>query len=239
MKGLLLTALLLSGPAFALDEPKATAENPIGTGGDFLLYHPDQSFRMDGIKAFGHGNYAFALRAFRSAARFGDKPSQMMVASMYWDGQGVPRDRALAYAWMDLAAERGYPWLVASRERYWEALSADEQRRAIEAGQPLYAEYGDAAAQPRLERWLRRGRNAVTGHYTGFVGPVEIRRPGANGGMSAEAGVDGNAYYAARFWQPKDYWGAQAAAWHPESNGKVDVGKLQQVPAESEKDQKK
>jgi len=237
MKRLVLAALLLSGPAFALDEPKATAENPIGTASDFLVYHPDQAYRMDGIKAFGNGNYAFALQAFRTAARFGDKPSQMMVASMYWEGQGVPKDRAVAYAWMDLAAERGYPWLVASRERYWEELSPDERKRAIEAGQPLYAEYGDAAAQPRLEMWLRRGLQSVTGSHAGFVGNIVIVRPSPSGGFGP--GEDANGYYAARYWKPKEYWGAQAAAWHPESTGKVDVGKLQQVPADAGKDERK
>jgi hypothetical protein len=223
--------MLVSGAAFALDPPAPTAESPIGTGGDFLLYHPDQSFRMDGLKAYEHGNYDFALKAFQTAARYADKPSQAMVASMYWEGRGAPQDRALAYAWMDLAAERGYPWLVATRERYWQSLDAEEQRRAIVAGQPLYAEYGDAASQPRLEIWLRRGVHAATGSHAGFVGNVEIHRPGSVGKRGP--GFDANLYYAARFWKPKEYWGAQAAAWHPNAVGRVDVGTLQPVKKSS------
>ncbi|HGM5925234.1 TPA: hypothetical protein ACKP5H_003249 [Stenotrophomonas maltophilia] len=56
---------------------------------------------------------------------------------MLWNGQGGPADRALGYAWMDLAAERGTEWLVAQRERFWEALSPDERERAVREGRSL------------------------------------------------------------------------------------------------------
>ena len=61
---------------------------------------------------------------------------------------------------MDLAAERGTEWLVVQRERFWEALSADERERAVREGRALYAEFGDPAATPRLERELRAGHAA-------------------------------------------------------------------------------
>src|SRR3546814_9279963 len=70
-----------------------------------------------------------------------------MVAEMLWNGDGVERDRALAYAWMDLAAERGYAGFLGLRERYWSALDEAGRARALEAGQEVYAHYGDAAAR--------------------------------------------------------------------------------------------
>jgi hypothetical protein len=116
-------------------------------------------------------------------------------------------------------------------------MNEDERRRAIEVGQPLYTEFGDAAAQPRLELWLRRGRLQTTGSHAGFVGSMEIRRMDAQG--FGGPGYDGNNYYAARFWQPTQYWGAQAAAWSPNSTGRVDVGTLQSVRKDTPSDAEK
>ncbi|MBS0457646.1 MAG: sel1 repeat family protein [Proteobacteria bacterium] len=226
-----LCCLLVGAPAWALDPPTApTHPAPVGSG-DFLLYHPDLSGRQDGMQAYADGDYGYAVSAFTRGARYADKPSQAMLASMYWDGRGVSVDHATAYAWADLAAERGYPWLLANRERYWQSLSADEQKRAIAIGQGLYAEYGDAVAQPRLEIWLRRGLTQATGSHTGFVGTMEILQ--GNGFGFSSTGADGNGYYAARFWKPSAYWGAQALQWNPHPTGKVEVGTLQHVDADT------
>ena len=221
--------LLLCNAAFALDQPEAPVQNPLGTTSDFLQYHPDQSYRLDGLKAYHDGNYDFALRDFRTAARFADKPAQAMLASMYWEGRSVQQDRALAYAWMDLAAERGYPWLLADRERYWQGMTEDEHRRAIEVGQAIYDEYGDDAAMPRLGVWMHRGKMQATGSHAGFVGNMSEHKP-SPAGLLAGASWDGNAYYAARYWQPIEYLGWQNSTWHPSSTGKVDVGALEKVP---------
>src|SRR3546814_6772152 len=93
-----------------------------------------------------------------------------MIAEMHWRGLGVPQDRELGYAWMDLAAERMYPNFVIKRERYWQLLDADQRSNAIERGQQLLAEYGDDAAKPRLAKVLRQARRETTGSHAGFVG---------------------------------------------------------------------
>ena len=66
-----------------------------------------------------------------------------MIAQMLWNGDGVKADRVMAYVWADLAAERGYPAFIATREKFWRELSADEQRSAVSAGQAIFDEYGD------------------------------------------------------------------------------------------------
>lgn len=220
---------LLAGPALALDPPQAPTQNPLASSGDYQFYHPDYGHRMDGLKAYGDGNYEYALRDFRTAARFADKPADAMIASMYWEGRGVPQDRATAYAWMDLAAERGYPWLLADRERYWDALSDDERKRAIEVGTALYAEYGDNVALPRLHVWMRRGLVQVTGSHTGYVGNLTVRKPGPSGLLDGPS-WNANDYYAAAYWQEKPYLRWQNSVWHPEGvKGTVEVGNLQRV----------
>ncbi len=224
---ILLACLVCCTPVWALQPPPAPAHPAPALSDDFLYYHPDLGARHDGLEAYAHRHYEIALRDFTRAAHFADKPSQAMLANMYWDGVGTAQDRATAYAWADLAAERGYPWLLATRERYWQSMTADEQQRALTVGKTLYAEYGDAVAQPRLEGWLSRGRKQTTGSHTGFVGTLEIKK-GDGFGVSA-AGSDGNDYYADRYWKPAQYWGAQAKAWNPGSHGTVSVGTLERV----------
>ncbi|MBS0213802.1 MAG: sel1 repeat family protein [Proteobacteria bacterium] len=224
-----LACLLACTSAWALDPPAEPAHPAAAASGDFLYYHPDLSGRHDGLLAYSRHDYAYALKAFMRGARFADKGSQAMVASMYWDGLGTAKDHATAYAWADLAAERGYPWLLATRERYWQQMTADERQRAIAIGQSLYAEYGDAVAQPRLETWLRRGSKQATGSHTGFVGTLETFR--GDGFGTSVTGEDGNGYYADRFWKPAQYWGAQAKAWNPGATGKVTVGPLEKADA--------
>lgn len=210
-------------------EPDATPDlTELLNSSDFLLYHPDLGDRKMGLDAYKRGDYEYAARYFHWAARFADKASQAMLGSMYWSGQGVPQDRVLGCAWMDLAAERGYPNWVAFRERYWNELSADERKRAIEVGQPLYAEYGDTAAKPRLAVLMRRGRLQTTGSHTGFIGSLEIQKPG--GKIGSGAGIDGNQYYASRYWEPHTYWAQADKLWKGPPKGVVNVGALETVP---------
>ncbi len=225
-----IAALILATAAHAQDQaavkqPDPPVFNPLASNNDFLAYHPDLDDRRQGMETYQRGEYAFALRHFRAAARYADKPSQAMLASMYWDGKGVSQDRARAYAWMDLAAERGYPFLLANRERYWEALNADERKRAVDVGQSLYAEYGDDVAKPRLEAVLRQGLHQVTGSHTGFVGTLALQIPSFSGSPTT---IDANQYYDPRYWKPQQYWAWADRSWK-EPTGKVNVGALEAV----------
>lgn len=194
----------------------------------FLLAHPDQRFRILGMQARRKGHHEQARIYFRRAARFGDKLSQGALGEMYWRGEGGERDRALAYAWMDLAAERGARLLLAHRERYWSALEPDERARAVREGAALYAEFGDAVAKPRLEKLLGSGRRNVTGSRAGWVGPLSICIAPTQGKCAAT--VTGDQYYADRYWRPAQYW-----AWQdrliltPEPRGDVQVGPIDVV----------
>jgi len=226
----LLAILLATTVAYAADnqdKDDAPAVNPLASSGDFLSYHPDLGDRKMGMDAYRRGSYDYAARCFRWAARYADKPSQAMLASMYWDGTGVTQDRALAYAWMDLAAERGYPSLLAFRERYWQELSEDERKRAVDVGQPLYAEFGDAVAKPRLAMMMRRGLHQVTGSHTGFVGTMQIQIPSFSGNPQY---IDANQYYDPRFWKEREYWAWADRAWKGPPHGTVNVGNPESVP---------
>ncbi len=200
----------------------------------FISAHPDIMHRTRGLKAYKKLDYAEALIHFKRGARFADKPSQGMVAEMLWRGEGVEINRPLAYAWMDLAAERLYPTMLVHREKYWAALNEQERQQAIELGRGIYQEYGDAVAKKRLEIALRRAKNSTTGSRTGMVGSLSITIFTPSGSET----IDGAHYYQEKFWKPEKYWQWQDAGWKNPPKGTVDIGPLQ-IGADSKPDKDK
>jgi hypothetical protein len=230
LRSSLLGLALVAGAAGAAgsDDPQIVSSRA------FIDAHPDLRLRQSGEQAYHSHQYRSAFSYFKDAARYADKTSQAMVAEMLWKGEGTTQDKSLAYAWMDLAAERGYTGLIALRERYWADLSEAERKRAVDVGQSVYAEYGDEVAKPRMERELARARLQITGSRVGHVGTLKI--PGAihiGKGASLEGTqvnsgdfyrqVDGTRYYADNYWDPKEYWHWQDVRW-AQAEGRVDVG---------------
>ncbi|WP_334178731.1 hypothetical protein [Pseudoxanthomonas sp.] len=229
---LLLACAQQSAPAQsgkkALIPPDPAADAQFRAAG-FLESHPDIRYRLLGLEEFRNNNHADALRFFKRASFYADKPSQGMVAEMYWSGQGVEKDPVIAYAWMDLAAERGYEGFRGLRERYWKSLSAEERQQALVQGEAIYATYGDAAAKPRLATVLRRERKKVTGSRTGFAGSLKIYVPGPSGSEQ----IDGSKFYDERFWDVEKYYTWHDSIWMKPRIGKVSVGNIDQVDAAS------
>lgn len=245
MKAIPLTLLL--GISFAGGAVHAASgvlddDSKIVNNESFIRAHPDLRYRRSGMEAYERKRFGDAYGYFRDASRYADKTSQAMVAEMLWKGEGVTQDRPLAYAWMDLAAERKYPSLIVLRERYWSQMDESERARAVEVGRKVYAEYADDVAKPRLERELLRGRNQATGSRLGRVGtlalPSQVHVPKQQPqfeGRSVDAlgtfsnFVDGSKYYAAEYWEPQAYWKWQDAQWQQLGDGSVIVGAPQGV----------
>ena len=135
--------------------------------GSFATYHPDQYYFTRAVDAFERGRLEDTEDFLRKSARYGDKTSQFALALLARDGVGRQADLAEAYAWFDVAGERGYPAFLAEREAIWLRLAEAEQARALGMVAKLHAEYGDAVAKPRLERLLRLGKSRRTGTRTG------------------------------------------------------------------------
>jgi len=212
----------------------------------FLSGHPDVRWRREALHSYSRKEYDIALDQFLRAARYGDKPAQAMLAEMYWKGVGVAQDRPRGYAWMDLAAERGFPNFVILRERYWSELHERERKQAIRVGRPLMDEYGDDSARLRLAKVLRRNQHESTGSRLGFVGHIEGSRPGlfARGqgiapstGPLAGSGIylPADDYYASENWEVDQYWQRQAAAWRASSRATVHVGDVVPVGTAAKK----
>ena len=213
----------------------------------FLTAHPDLRWRREGLHAYANKRYDEAMRYFLRASRHADKPAQAMIAEMHWKGIGVPQDRPLGYAWMDLAAERGNHRLLAQRERYWDAMSEVERAQALALGEQVYAEFGDAVAQRRLETVLRREKNRLAGSRTGYTGNTQIIAPipgigDAGGGDPSGAGtptisVPASSFYDSAYWDPKQYYAWRERLWEREQRelqtGVVEVRGIEQVKTEA------
>jgi len=215
-------AALLAQPVFASGNTERPLDARILGSEGFLNGHPDLKFRQSGLKAYEEGDFPQALKLFKRAARYADKPSQGMVAEMLWRGEGVEKDRPTAYAWMDLAAERHFRVLLIQRETYWASLSEDERKQAIAIGQTLYAEYGDTVAKRRQALAMRRAKSQSTGSRTGAVGNLQISFDTPGGPVT----IDGSTYYHPQFWEPERYWAWQEKQWKDPPTGVVEIGPL-------------
>ncbi|MGY0561323.1 hypothetical protein ACW7G2_11470 [Luteimonas sp. A277] len=228
MRHLFLAGLIgvLAAVSAAFPVHAQVSEDQLVTSETFLSAHPDLRFRHLGLKAHGEGRHEEAFVFFRRAARYADKVSQAMVAEMLWNGEGVEQDPVMAYAWMDLAAERAYRGFLTLRERYWKQLDPQQQAEAIRRGEAVYAEYGDAAARPRIDAALRRARSRMTGSRTGFTGTLQVFIAGPGGQMLS---IDGSRFYDPKFWDPELYQAWHDAVWMEPRTGKVDIGDIEAV----------
>ena len=223
---ILLPLALICGTATAAESRRAKedlVDDPRAIAAGFLNFHPDLQYRSYGMSAYGKQDYERAMMLFRRAAFYADKPSQAMIGEMHSRGEGVPRDDALAYAWMDLAAERGYIHFTVLRERYWNALDVAGQARALAEGEAIYARFGDAAAKPRFATQLRRGSKEGVGSRTGFTGNVKIHLPGPSG----EETIDGSKFKDISYWDADEYWKMQDRVWRNPLGAQVKVGELE------------
>ncbi len=209
--------------------------------------HPDVLYRNLGTEAYQDGHKEKALQFFLKAASYADKIAQAMVATMYWNGEGTPVDHPRAYAWMDLAADRGYRDLLIQREIYWSRMSESERQGALEVGRQVYAEYNDKEGLHRLGLFLSRAPAHITGSHAGWKGgnggsffastsSYGPHAPGLQGLLNNTGGfyIDNEKLYGPDLWNPKQYAQLNDMQWNLKS-GHVEVGDLEIVrdPAES------
>ena len=223
----LAAAVLFPGPLLAQPQEGGPSrdEELIVNSRAFLDGHPDVRHRNEGIQALQGGDAETAIAHFKRAAWYGDKLSQAAYAELLWEGSGVGRDPSLAYAWMDLAAERMSPTFIVRREHFWSQLDQAQRLQALELGQSVYAEYGDDVAQPRQERVMRSARRSVGG--PGRVASVmnlnvELWHP--EDGWTVVRGTD---LYAGDLWERGRYWDWQDHAVDRALRTRITVGDIE------------
>lgn len=179
----------------------------------------------EALNAYEQGRYGDAIRKFRESARWADKVSQYNLGVMYALGEGTKPDPATAWAWFELAAERGYPQMVKAAKGAWEALDEMGQARALSVLEELRPEYGDAVALERTKKFMDRERRDVTGSRVGFVGNMRVRTRTMPEGMD----VDGKDFYAAERWDYESIVELEGRVFDNLASGRVEVGEMEKV----------
>lgn len=199
-------------------------------------YHPDLFGEFAGMRHYTHHDYVGALKFFKIGAYYSDKMSALSIGLMYLNGVGVKKDPATAYAWLTVAAERGYPDFVATRDQVKATLSPQQLQRAQPILARIQAKYGDKVAKHRLIVQLNQGRMNITGSHTGFDFGITQRSTGHCGGPAIVVGGEpmpqtgcGGAVFAAWRWDAKQYFAARDAQW----NATVTVGAIQDPQAKA------
>lgn len=193
-----------------------------------------QSMRYRGLMANVMGRDRDAVDNFELAARHADKLSQHYLSLIHWYGQGVPADRALAYIWSDMAAERGHRRLLALREKMWSELTDAERARVVELGPAMYREYGDPTSKARMEQALVRFASSKTGSRLGYNSqrmdivygvPGTTFNAGAPPTLGQEGGSRDFVFYADARVRPEAYWQAQDQEIE-RGFGRISVGEI-------------
>lgn len=204
--------------------------------------HPNEFWRFHGLRQHLSGRDGEAARHFERAAGYADKLSQHYLSLLYWQGQGVPQDRVLAYIWSDLAAERGHRNLLRIRERMWLELTDAQRAEVLQRGEAMHAKFADAYAKPRAEREIFRKSRQMTGSKAGFDGqmlgmtfggPIHGSFGNATPAMQAASeavngGASGADMYADNRVDPGGYWQAQDAEVGRLARARVKVGAIEQ-----------
>ena len=183
--------------------------------------HPDLFGQYTGWRLYADHDYAGAIRYFTMGAYYADKVSQLCLGLIYLNGNGVPADPVQAWAWLSLAAERGYPEFVATRDRVWSQLDAAQRTQAEAEAKTLAATYGDKVAQPRMLAELRRAASERTGSRTGFDAGATTYMPDNGPTLTPDPDNPRSRWY----WDPKTYFAARDAQW----KGTVTVGPLKHL----------
>jgi len=182
-------------------------------------YHPDLFGMTVGMRRYAHRQFGSALHYFEIGAFYADKLSQLNIGLMHLNGEGTSKDSVVAYAWIDLAAERGYPAFVATRDTLRKVLTPAQFDQATALRRTLAARYGDAVAKPRMAVQLHQGQMQFTGSRTGFdfgvTNPVGNCGPPLRigGRVVPEIGCMGPSFWAKENWQPELYFAARDREW--------------------------
>ena len=162
-------------------------------------------------------DYAEASRLFELSGFYADKLSQYNAGIMYYNGIGVPTDKARGVAWLGIAAQTHESLADAALQAAYAELTPDERAQSSEIFRELAATYGDAVALPRaLRQYALDARISLFGF--GATGP---------GTVYTAAGARGLEENSADFVHRLD---AQRAALIAQITGHVTVGAVQPLP---------
>ncbi|HET8941622.1 MAG TPA: sel1 repeat family protein [Rudaea sp.] len=237
---ILLVGLTIISLAWAADDPAKDPEvqkTLEAMHNASTWFHPDLYGMTQGFQDYAAHRYKAAIKHFEYGALYADKLSQLCLGLMYLNGEGTAKDPGTALAWLELAAERGYPQFVATRDQVARSLNLIQRERAKKAHEILVKRYGDAVAKHRMAVQLRQGMMNFTGSRTGYdsgvvqISPVKCGPALVIGGrLVPQIGCGAmNDFLAKDNWEPRQYFAARDREWF----ATVKVGPMTQVDAKA------
>lgn len=128
---------------------------------------PGVKFFVLAARALKHHDYLHAIDMFKVSASWAYKPAEYNLGLMYFNGEGVPADRALGAAWMILAAERGDAAYVGMRDQMATLLTDAQFAAADKFWGQLKGTYGDKVALRRAKAQWALAKSEKTGSRVG------------------------------------------------------------------------
>ena len=118
----------------------------------------------DGLAAYRRGDYATAMRLWRSLADQGNADAQSHLGFMYQNGHGVPQDDAAAASWYRKAADQGNASAQVNLGFFYDEGRGGLQKDDREATRlyKLAADQGNADGQNNLGVNYRDGLGGVS-----------------------------------------------------------------------------
>ena len=188
-------------------------------------YFPGQYFEQKAQFYLKRRDYREALRLFELSGYWANKVAQYNAGIMYFNGIGVPTDKARGAAWLGIAAEGHDDLADRALQAAYAELTQEQRERAGKLFTQLDAKYGDGVALPRaLQRYRQDAALSLFGF--GVSGP---------GSVETAAGANSTEENSATFVQRMD---AQRDALMAQIRGRVTVGGVQPlaVPDDARRD---
>lgn len=168
--------------------------------GNYAHNTPGDAFYKRARMFHRNGDFDGAAANYRHAARWGDKRAQFALGVMHVNGEGLPRNPLLGWAWIQLSAERGYRKYQAVADEILGYLTAEQQERARQIlVDELEPRCGDAVAWQRAGAEMHRERSSIGGGGS-RVGAASKPVLGELSGLDL---VDGAQLYDPDLWEPE------------------------------------
>jgi TPR repeat protein len=184
------------------------------------------------------GRHDKAVELLQLAASWGDKAAQTALGVAYFNGDGVPQDRALGLAWLGLAAERQGATATGLFASARSKVDDTEFARADELYRQMRGKYADEVAAVRADNHYRRAMHALQGDpaygvgrcvagygYVAFSNPADLAQAsGADKYLPCSMASEHTMLSAI-----EQHYEIYSEGW----NGRVDVGAVTPVKAKA------
>jgi len=174
--GLIVTAALAFG---ALTARADSGMDHFGAWDAASRFFPGKYFEQKAQFYLKNKQYRAALQMFELSGFWADKISQYNAGLMYYNGIGVPVDKARGVAWLRVAAEGHEDLAERALQAAQAEIGAADRAKSDAIFDQLDRKYGDRYSLPRALAQFDMDVAMLTGSHLGHViGPLSVQEAG-------------------------------------------------------------